>query len=200
MEETKLSITGTGTHGCYIKLSKETYEFWSNVIEEHGDNLLIDYMIKFDEDGYDIQDVEEIEEFPDYAQFLTDKEGNEYHWNDTPLSSIYWNGLDCKSVIEDEEGKRKYPVSKFNKIEQQYSIPSDVKYGVQFIKNYKVYSPFTIQLEGEFQPEKLKIFTTHYPLIGKVIETIEYDGIECDLSDGVKDTTHFEVALFTNEV
>ena len=47
------TITGVGTHGCFIKLSKEVYEFWSNVIEEHGDNLLIDYMIKFDEDGYD---------------------------------------------------------------------------------------------------------------------------------------------------
>ena len=71
---------------------------------------------------------------------------------------------------------------------------------VQFVRHCKIYFPLDIQLEGEFQPEKLKIFTTHYPLIGKVIETIEYDGIEYDLCGEEIDTTHFEVVLFTNEV
>ena len=198
MGEKNLIMTGFGTSGCYIKLSKKTYEFWNKVIKKHSHHLLINYFLNFDEDGYDIDYVEEIEDFPEYAQFLKDEEGNEYHWNDYPPSLTYWDGLDCKSKLKVEDEEKEYLVSEFKTKEKEYSIPSDAEYIVQFYRTYDAYLPFTTQLDGEFKPDKLKILTTNYPVIGEVIEGIEYDGIELDCFDGTINTDGWGVKLFIN--
>jgi len=206
LKKINLGIEGWGTEGSYTKLSKEAYEFWHNAVEEHGEECLISYM----EDGGEFEYSDYFATLPEYARFLKDeKSGSERDWNDNCNLIEIASGLNYGNSetyleidIEDEktgEASKEYLATEFKAKDKEYSIPSDIEYIAHFRSDYKGSFSSTIEVKGEFKPEKLKIITTSYPIEGKVIEAIEYDGVEFDIEFDYSDSKGCVSSVFTRE-
>ena len=71
----RIQLNGYGGESAYMSISKEAHDFWKPICEEHGDNDLVAYMTS-DED--DEPEYDEIEAAPVEAQFLHDKDEDNY--------------------------------------------------------------------------------------------------------------------------
>lgn len=68
-------INGYGGESAYMSISKEAHDFWQPICEEHGDSDLVEYM---NCDEIEECDFDNIETVPEEAQFLHDKEDDNY--------------------------------------------------------------------------------------------------------------------------
>jgi len=71
----RIMLNGYGGESAYMSISKEAHDFWHPICEEHGDSDLVEYM-NSDDDAE--PEYEEIESVPESAQFLHDKEDDNY--------------------------------------------------------------------------------------------------------------------------
>jgi hypothetical protein len=71
----RIMLNGYGGESAYMSISKEAHDFWHPICEEHGDSDLVEYMNSDDDAA---PEYEEIESVPESAQFLHDKEDDNY--------------------------------------------------------------------------------------------------------------------------
>ena len=92
----RLTINGYGGEGAYINISKEAYDFWQPLVEEHGDSDLVEYMLNAEFEDFEFENIEEV---PAEADFMWDKD-YECHrqWYEHHDEFIHQNGVEYSSA------------------------------------------------------------------------------------------------------
>ena len=207
----RVLISGYGGEAAYMGISKEAHDFWKPVLDEHGDSDLVAYMSS-DED--EDPEYDEIESVPEEAQFLHDKEDDNYKrpWYEshTEFEHSYGGTWDSCHICVDEVESAEYNSSVVSEVldervdelndrlgeESDYEVemvqmgvcddsPEGVEYVAQLYSSEKgTFFEGTITTYGEFDPTKLTIVTTEYMNGEDTISSVEYDGVEIDNEGG----------------
>ena len=206
----RIWLNGYGGESAYMSISKAAHDFWNTHCEEHGDNDLVEYMISEEVDECDFDDLDTV---PVEAQFLNDPEDEMYkrpwyeshtefeHSYGVELGSAYlsveevdsddYNANSIANVIDGED-LQEY----LNGIEEEidYEIEltemgcceePEAEYIAQMYSSEKGgFFEGTVETVGEFDPKKLKIYTTEYLNGEDTVTSIEYDGKEVENNGG----------------
>ena len=218
----QVQLNGYGGESAYISISKEAYEFWKPVVEEHYDNDLVNYAVNDDPDDYDFEDIESV---PPEADFLTDEEGYKYPWYEAPNEYVHQYGVEYSSAYMhvDEVESAEYGADVINEVVnenmQEYLdgvmesidyeidiVESDEDYGeegdytLQFYSSEKgCFFDGLIETHGEFDPKKLRVIITEYPNGEDVVTSVEYDGVEVDNNGGDTNGKGYSAHLWSNQ-
>lgn len=218
----QVQLNGYGGESAYISISKEAYEFWKPIVEEHYDSDLVNYAVNDDPDDYDFEDIESV---PPEADFLTDEEGYKYPWYEAPNEYVHQYGVEYSSAYMhvDEVESAEYGADVINEVVnenmQEYLdgvmesidyevdiVESDEDYGeegdytLQFYSSEKgCFFDGLIETYGEFDPKKLRVIITEYPNGEDVVTSVEYDGVEVDNNGGDTNGKGYSAHLWSNQ-
>ncbi len=107
-----VQLNGYGGESAYMSISKEAHDFWQPICEEHGDSDLVQYMNSDDDEA---PEYEEIESVPESAQFLHDKEDDNYKrpWYESHTEFEHSYGVEWNSayIVVDEVDSMEYSAS-----------------------------------------------------------------------------------------
>jgi hypothetical protein len=107
-----IQVNGYGGESAYMTITKEAHDFWQPLCESHGDYDLVQYM-NSDED--DDTEYEEIESVPESAQFLHDKDEDNYKrpWYESHTEFEHSYGVEWGSayISVDEVDSMEYGAS-----------------------------------------------------------------------------------------
>lgn len=199
----RVLIQGYGGESAYMTISKEAYDFWKEITDEHGDSDLVNYMLNVGDGECDFDNIDEL---PDEADFLKD---DDHHrsWYDSPTEFEHTYGAEYSSAhltveeVESEEfstNRIAEVISATDITELNDSIGSETEGAVDLVKmdccsqspeGYiaQMYSSEKgcffdglIETHGEFDIKKLKIHTTEYLNGEDTITLVTYDGVEVD--------------------
>jgi hypothetical protein len=201
----RMHINGYGGEAAYINISKEAYEFWSNITEEYGDSDLVNYMVNAEEGEFEFEDIEEV---PASADFMKDTDYDCHRpWYEAPNEFIHQYGVEYGSaylnvvevdsgdymsneiaeVVDGEtlneylDGIMEANNYEFDLVESDEELDGEGDYVVQFYSSEKgCFFDGVIETHGDFDPKKLKIVYTEYPNGEDVVTSVEYDGVEID--------------------
>ena len=219
----RLTINGYGGESAYINISKEAYEFWSNITEEYGDTDLVNYMVNAEDGSFEFEDIEEV---PAEADFMLDKD-YECHrpWFEAPNEYIHQYGVEYGSAyltveeVDSDEYNSKYVADvvegenlqeyldsvmeannyEVDLVECDEDLDGEGDYVVQFYSNEKgTFFDGIVATHGDFDPRKLKIVYTEYPNGEDVVTIVEYDGVEVDNQGGDTNGKGYSAHVWTN--
>ena len=220
----RILLNGYGGESAYMSISKEAHDFWNAHCEEHGDNDLVQYMI-----ADDVQpcDFEELDSVPVEAQFLHDKDDDNYkrpwyeshtefeHSYGVELGSAYLvveevNSDDYNAEVVAEVIDREDLQEYLNGIEEEtdYAVElvemgccdePEVDYIAQLYSSEKgTFFDGRIETVGEFDPKKLKIYTTEYLNGEDTVTEVHYDGVEVENDGGDTNGKGYSGAVWAN--
>ena len=221
----RIQLNGYGGESAYMSISKAAHDFWNAHCEEHGDNDLVEYMIADDVEDCDF---EELDTVPVEAQFLNDPDDDMWkrswyeshtefeHSMGVELGSAYLvvdevssNDYNAKTVAEviDREDLQEY----LNGIEEEtnYAVEliemgcceePEVEYIAQMYSAEKgQFFDGRIETIGEFDPKKLKIYTTEYLNGEDTVTEVHYDGVEVDNDGGDTNGKGYSASVWSNK-
>lgn len=207
----RVLISGYGGESAYMSISKEAHDFWKPICDEHGDNDLMQYMIT--DDG-DEPEYDEIDSVPEEAQFLHDKDDDNYKrpWYEshTEFEHSYGGEYSSCNLYIEEVDSDEYSASVIAEVlderitdlndrlgeESDYEVemvqmtsadeyPEGTEYIAQLYSSEKgTFFEGIITTYGDFDPTKLTIVTTEFLNGEDTITSVEYDGEEVDNSGG----------------
>jgi hypothetical protein len=206
----RVLIQGYGGESAYMSISKEAHDFWQPICEEHGDHDLVEYMIADDVEECDFDDIETV---PVEAQFLNDPEDDMYKrpWYESHTEFEHTFGAEYGSarIDIDEVADGEYnsnvvrevismmDVNELNDevledtdneveiLEMGCCEEPEAEYIAQLYSSEKgCFFDGVIETVGDFDPKKLKIYTTEFLNGEDTITSIEYDGKEVDNAGG----------------
>jgi len=202
----RIQVNGYGGEGAYMAITKEAHDFWASVTAENGDSDLVQYMITAEDEE---PEFDEIGEVPKAAMFMTDEDGDPRPWYEPPneIEHTFGGTLDsCWLTVDQVEGEEygsnhvreiidREDITELNDtlceeheieiIEMGCCEEPECDYIAQMYSSEKgCFYEGVIETVGEFDPKKLKIFTTEYLNGEDTIDRIEYDGVEVDNMGG----------------
>lgn len=210
----RIQLWGYGGEAEYMELTKEQYEFWNSHIEENGDYDAVQYCIGAEDDDLDFDTLTEV---PEFAQFLkVPGEDYSASWYESPTGFTHQWGVDYNNAnltVEEVDGDD-YNSSFISELvggeelssylsqveeENNYEIEltemgvdeygeNEPSYVAQMWSAEKgTFFEGIIETHGDFDPKKLKVYTSEYLNGDDTVTSIEYDGVEVDNGGG--DTT-----------
>jgi hypothetical protein len=220
----RVLIQGYGGESAYMGITKEAHDFWAPICEEHGDHDLVAYMASDDDDEVDYEYIEGV---PEEAQFLHDKDDDNYKrpWYEshTEFEHSYGAEYGSANVSVEEVSSGDYSadhvadvieyqdVSELNDqlgedsnwehemIEMGCCEEPDCEYIAQLYSSEKgCFFEGIIETVGDFDPKKLKIRTTEYLNGEDTITEVEYDGVEVDNSGGDTNGKGYYASVWKN--
>lgn len=202
-----ITISGYGGESSYMSISKEAHDFWAPICEEHGDSDLVTYMLS-DED--EVVEYDDIDGVPVQAQFLHDN-NHKYQWYEShtefehsygatygssyitvvEVDSDEYNSDHVADVLTDadiEELDQKIGTETewaTEIVEMGCCEDPEAEYIAQMYSSEKgCFFEGVVKTIGEFDLNKLKIYTTEFLNEENTITSIEYDGVEVDNMGG----------------
>lgn len=220
----RIHLWGYGGESAYINLSKEAYEFWKPVVDEHGDSDLVGYMVNAEDGDYELSDIDSI---PPEADFMKDEEGDGRPWYEHHNEFSHQNGVsyDCARItveeIDGEEYNSKHIADVIdgtdlaevvNKIQEdsnweieltdggEYDAFEDQgEYVCQFYSSEKgTFFDGIIVTTGDFDPKKLKFILNEYPNGEDIVDGVLYDGKEIDNQGGDTNGKGYSAHIWQN--
>jgi hypothetical protein len=219
----RIQISGYGGEAAYMSISKEAHDFWQPICEEHGDNDLVEYMNCNDLEECEFENIETV---PEEAQFMHDKDDNNYKgpWYEshTEFEHSYGVTYDSAYISVDEEDKDSNNITEVisnedisnlnNSISEetdwQVEIlemgccdddPEGVEYIAQFYSSEKGrFFNGVIETVGNFDVKKLKIHTTEYLNGEDTITEVYYDGKEVENDGGDTNGKGYYASVWKN--
>jgi len=205
----RLSLSGYGGESAYMSISKEAYDFWKPVCEEHGDSDLTEYMLC---EELDECDFEEIQDLPVEAQFLHDVGDDNYKqpWYESHTEFEHTHGVEYTSaritvtevdsieyganIVGDEDVVDRESLQEYlSTLEEEYNYEIELvemgccdeavehKYIAQMYSSENgTFFEGIIETVGNFDPKKLKFHTTEFLNGEDTVTEIYYDGVEVD--------------------
>lgn len=204
-------------------ISKEAHDFWKKVTEEHGDNDLVTYMVSANDGD---AEYDEIKEVPSEADFLYDADDDYHHpWYEAPtefehtygveyssarftvdeVSSIEFSGSLINTVV-DAEDLQEYlgNIEEANNYEIELTEMGgcdqpESDYIAQMYSSEKgTFFEGIIETIGEFDPKKLKIYTTEFLNGEDTVTEVHYDGKEVDNNGGDTNGKGYYASVWAN--
>ena len=208
----RIMLNGYGGESAYMSISKEAHDFWQPLCESHGDYDLVQYMNSDDDDA---PEYEEIESVPESAQFLHDKEEDNYKrpWYESHTEfehsyGVEWgsayitveevssaeygaefiedvidgeNLSDMLSTLDEESNWELEPVI----MGCEDEAPEGTEYIAQLYSSEKgTFFEGIVETTGDFDPKKLKVYTTEYLNGEDTVTSIEYNEVDVDNGGG----------------
>jgi hypothetical protein len=206
----RVLIQGYGGESAYMSISKEAHDFWEPICEEHGDYDLVQYM---NCDDLEECEFENIETVPVEAQFLNDPEDDMYKrpWYESHTEFEHSYGAEYGSarIDIDEVADGEYNADNIREVISMMDVTElndevgeeteweteliemgcceepEAEYIAQLYSSEKgCFFDGVIETVGDFDPKKLKIYTTEFLNGEDTITSIEYDGKEVDNAGG----------------
>jgi hypothetical protein len=207
----RIQLWGYGGEAEYMNLTKEQYEFWHAHIEEHGDSDAVQYCVGAEDGEFDF---DELDEVPEFAQFLkVPGEDYSSSWYESPTGFTHQWGVDynnanltVEEVASDEYNAKHIAdvvdgeeLSEYiNKLDEENNYELELTemgvdegedtqgdYVAQMWSAEKgTFFEGIIETTGEFDPKKLKIYTSEYLNGDDTVQSIEYDGKEIENGGG----------------
>ena len=192
-----------------MSVTKEAFDFWHPITEEHGDNDLTNYMINAEDGDFEFEETDEV---PEHADFLMspDADGESWRspWYESPTEFEHSWGVEYNSanITIDEVASDDYNAKWIADVienknitdsidneeydfDVQMDVCSEAPEGTEYIA--QMYSSEKgsffdgiIETVGEFDVKKLKIHTMEYMNGEDVITNIEYNGVDIDNQGG----------------
>jgi len=219
----RVQISGYGGESAYMSISKEAHDFWQPICEEHGDSDLVEYM---NCDELEECSFENIDEVPVEAQFLNDVDDDNYKrpWYESHTEFEHSYGAEYGSAylsVEEVESEE-YSAKNINEVMYNKDInelndkvleetDNEVEvlemgcceehdgYVAQLYSSEKgCFFDGVIETVGEFDPKKLKIYTTEFLNGEDTITSIEYDGVEVENNGGDTNGKGYYASVWLN--
>ena len=222
-----IQLWGYGAEHAYASISKEAYDFWKPVVDEHGDNDLCNYLLNAEEGTFDFEDIDSV---PPEANFLSDDEegvGACSQWYEMPnefehihavtidnaqievneVDGLEYSSKHIETIIENtnvNEWANKiseetdYETEILDSVEDTY--PDKGTYVVQMLSLEKgTFFDGIVETVGAFDPKKLKIQYSETTNGEDVVRSITYDGVEVDNNGGDTNGKGFSAAVWKQE-
>jgi len=221
----RITINGYGGEGAYMSISKEAYDFWSEVCEENGDSDFVTYMV---DDGTDECEFENIDSVPPEADFLTSYGKDDYKssWYEAPTEYEHQWGVEIGSAYMDidEVDSDDYSANVVREVMSREGVqdlcerigeetdweveiwdsnecyaPEDVEYIAQMYSSEKgSFFDGVIETVGDFDPKKLQFHCSEYDNGEECITTVVYDGVEIDNNGGDTNGKGYYASVWKN--
>ena len=221
----QIRLWGYGGEAEYMDLTKEQYEFWHAHIEEHGDSDAVHYCVSAEDGEFDF---DELDEVPEFAQFLkVEGEDYSSSWYESPTGFTHQWGVDYNNarVTIEEVDSGEYNANVIAEIVDGEDL-SDYINAIDEANNYELeltemgvdegedtqgdyvaqmysaekgtFFEGIIETVGEFDPKKLKIYTSEYLNGDDTVQSIVYDGDEVDNAGGDTNGKGYSFAVWKN--
>ena len=207
----RITLWGYGGESEYMDLTKEQYEFWHNHIQEHGDSDAVHYCTSAEDGEFDFDDLEEL---PEEMQFLkVPGEEYSSSWYESPTGFTHQWGVDYNNAninideVENDQYNGRHIATivdgedlsdYIRNIEQEHDHTIELaEHGVDEGEDTQgdyvgqmwsaekgTFFDGIIETYGEFDPTKLKIYTSEYLNGDDTVTNIEYDGKDIDNNGG----------------
>jgi len=222
-----IQLWGYGAEHAYASISKEAYDFWKPIVDEHGDSDLVNYLLNAEEGTFDFEDIDSV---PPEANFLSDDEegvGACSQWYEMPnefehthaistdsanieineVDGAEYNNKHINTVVENEplndwtntiSEESDWETEILESIEDTY--PDKGTHIVQMLSMEKgTFFDGIVETVGEFDPTKLKIQYSETTNGEDVVRGITYDGTEIDNNGGDTNGKGFSAAMWKQE-
>ena len=220
----RVLIQGYGGESAYMSISKEAHDFWAPICEEHGDSDLVEYM---NCDDLEECEFNEIDTVPIEAQFLNDPDDDMYKrpWYESHTEFEHTFGAEYGSarIDVDEVSSNDYNADRIAEVISMMDVNElndevledtdnevevlemgcceepEAEYIAQLYSSEKgCFFDGVIETVGEFDPKKLKIYTTEFLNGEDTITSIEYDGVEVDNQGGDTNGKGYYASVWAN--
>lgn len=220
-----IQLWGYGGEAEYMELTEAQHDFWSKHIEEHGDGDAVQYCTNAEDGDFEFEDIDEL---PEEMQFLkVEGEDYSSSWYESPTGFTHQWGVDYNNAnvtIEEVDGEE-YMASQLETIVEGESLSEWVeeiqaqddyqteivemgvdegedkepKYVAQMWSAEKgTFFDGIIVTTGDFDPKKLKIYTSEYLNGDDTVQSIEYDGQEVDNAGGDTNGKGYSFSVWKN--
>jgi hypothetical protein len=220
-----IQLWGYGGEAEYMELTEAQHDFWSKHIKEHGDGDAVQYCTNAEDGDFEFEDIDEL---PEEMQFLkVEGEDYSSSWYESPTGFTHQWGVDYNNAnvtIEEVDGEE-YMASQLETIVEGESLSEWVeeiqaqddyqteivemgvdegedkepKYVAQMWSAEKgTFFDGIIVTTGDFDPKKLKIYTSEYLNGDDTVQSIEYDGQEVDNAGGDTNGKGYSFSVWKN--
>jgi hypothetical protein len=220
----RIMLNGYGGESAYMSISKEAHDFWNAHNEEHGDHDMVQYMIADDLDECEFEDLDEV---PEEAQFLHDKDDDNYKrpWYESHTEFEHTYGVEYGSayLVVDEVNSEEYSADHVADVVEGENLQEYLS-NVEEAENYEIeltdhgcceepecdyiaqmyssekgtFFEGIIETVGEFDPKKLKVYVTEFLNGEDTVTSVEYDGVEVDNSGGDTNGKGYYASVWAN--
>ena len=182
----RVQLLGYGGESTYIGISKEAYDFWNEIIEEHGEDDLVEYISNAEDGDFEFDNIDNL---PENADFMKDPDGGYFPWieHHNEINHDFGGLYDSSYIVIEEVDSSEYnanfvseivdkeEISEFaERVAEEFNIDdteivhysesedyADTEYIAQFNSLEKgCFFDGIIETVGEFDPTQIKIFVT----------------------------------------
>jgi len=219
----RIQLNGYGGESAYMSISKEAYEFWNAHTEEHGDTDLVEYMVNATDEDCSFNELQEV---PQGADFLYDADESFHRpWYESATEIEHTYGVEYGSayLVVDEVSSEDYDADVVNEVVDRESLSdylnnieeandyefeltemgccdeTDAEYIAQMYSSEKgCFFEGTIETHGDFDPTKLKVYTTEFLNGEDTVTSIMYDGVEVENFGGDTNGKGYYASVWAN--
>jgi hypothetical protein len=209
-----ITLNGYGGESAYMSISKEAHDFWEPICKEHGDYDLSTYMSSDGEEDEDLEfdNIESVPpeaQFlhdPDHdnykrpwfeshtefehtmgvewgSAYITVAEVDSGDYSASHIADVI-EGENLQEMLSNLEEESNYELE-LTSMGCEDEAPEGVEYIAQLYSSEKgSFFDGVIETVGEFDPKKLKIYTTEYLNGEDIVTSVEYDEVEIDNAGG----------------
>ena len=207
-----IQLNGYGGESAYMTITKEAHDFWQPICEEHGDYDLTTYMNSDGEEEDEYENIESVPVEAQFLHDVDD-DNYKRPWYESHTEFEHTMGVEWGSayIAVDEVDSMEYGASHvasviegenlqdmLNELDEasDYELapvimdcndgaPEGTEYIAQLYSSEKGnFFDGAIETTGDFDPKKLKVYTTEYMNGEDTVTSIEYDGVEVDNNGG----------------
>jgi hypothetical protein len=222
-----IQLWGYGAEHAYASIPEKAYNFWKPIVEEHGYDDLVNYMLNAQDGTFDFENIKSV---PPEANFLSDDEegiGACSSWYEMPnefehihtvtidnahievneVDGFEYSSKHIETIIENTNvnewangisEETDYETEILDSVEDTY--PDKGTYIVQMLSLEKgTFFDGIVETVGEFDPKKLKIHYSETTNGEDVVRSITYDGVEVDNNGGDTNGKGFSAAVWQQE-
>jgi len=220
----RVQLSGYGGESAYISISKEAFNFWNEIVEEHGEDDLVEYMLNAEDGDLDFENVESV---PESADFMKGSDGDYYPWFDhhDAIDHDHSVTYDCSYITIEEVDSDDFDGNVVNelvdreevfdfaeRISGEFKIADtdivhyseadeypETEYIAQFYSIEKgCFFSGIIETIGEFDPTQIKIYVNEAINGEEVISDVTYKGKSIDNDGGCTNGKGATAAVYRN--
>jgi len=217
----RIRLAGYGGESSYMSITQEAHDFWKDHVEQYGDNDLANYMLNAEDGDFDF---EELETVPTEAEFMTDKDGDARPWYEPPNEIEHTYGVNYESsrIFVEEVTGSDYnsdhvqdvidgqDVTELNCtlgeehgidiVEMDCCDETEAEYIAQMYSSEKgCFLDGIVETTGDFDPKKLKFYTTEYLNGEDIITHVCYNGVDVENIGGDTNGKGYYASVWSNE-
>ena len=220
----RVQLNGYGGESAYMTITKEAHDFWAAI--DDSDSDLVSYMVNEDPEDYDFENIEIVPQEADFLTDTND-DNYKRPWYESHTEFEHSYGVEWSSayLVVEEVDSMEYMSNHvadvidgenlqdmLNELDEasDYKLepvvmdcedeaPEGTEYIAQMYSSEKGnFFDGVIETVGEFDPTKIKVYTTEYMNGEDTITSFEYDGVEVENNGGDTNGKGYSASVWKN--